>query len=58
MQQSKKPIYQSDLDLNPMTLIPKLDPDKVKLSHHTKNEVSMLKHSKVKPDRQTETQTI
>ena len=40
MQQSKKPIYRSDLDTQ-MTLILKFDLDMVKMSHHTKNEISM-----------------
>ena len=35
------PFYQSDLDHDPMTLILK------KMSHHTKIEVSMSRHSKV-----------
>ena len=54
VQQSKKSVYKSDLDLNPMTLILKFDLDKVKMSHHTKNEVSMLRHSKgiARTDRQ------
>ena len=30
-----------------MTLVLKLDLDLVKMSHHTKNEVSMSRHSKV-----------
>ena len=42
-----------------MTLILKLDLDMVKMYHHTKNEVSMLRHSKViaQTDRQTDTHT-
>ena len=49
-------IYRSDLDL--MTLVLKLDLDMVKY-HHTKNEVSMLRHSKVIActDTQTDTHT-
>ena len=31
-----------DLNLDPMTLILKPDLDMIKMSHHTKNEVSML----------------
>ena len=47
-----------------MTLILKLNLDMVKTSHHTKNEVSMPRHSKViaqtdtQMDRQTGTQTV
>ena len=37
----------SDLDLDPMTLVLKLDLDMVKMYDHTKNEVSMSRHSKV-----------
>ena len=47
IQQFNKPIYQSDLDLGPRTLILKLDLDMVKMFHHTKNEVSRSRHSKV-----------
>ena len=36
-----------DLDLDPMTLILTLDPDIVKMYHHTKDQVSMSTHSKV-----------
>ena len=41
-----------------MTLVLKLDLDMVKISHHTKNEVSMSRHSKViaQTDRQTHRQ--
>ena len=41
-----------------MTLLLKLDLDMVKMYHHTKNEVSMSKHSKVIActDRQTHRQ--
>ena len=54
-----KHFYQSDLDHHPMTLIPKLDLDMVKILYHTKNEVSVSKHSKVigQTDRQTHTHT-
>ena len=42
-----------------MTLVLKLDLDMVKMYHHTKNEVSMSRHSKViaRTDRQTDTHT-
>ena len=40
----KIPHYQSDLDIDPMTLILKLDLHVVKMSHRTKNEVSMSRH--------------
>ena len=45
----------SDLGLDSMTLILKLDLNMVKMYHHTKNEVSMSRHSKViaLTDRQT-----
>ena len=48
--------YKSDLD--PMTLVLKLDLDMVKMYHHTKNEVSLSRHSKVIActDRQTHRQ--
>ena len=36
-----------DFDLNPMTLILKLDLSIVKMHQHTKNEVSMSRGSKV-----------
>ena len=51
--------YKSDLDLDHMTLILKLDLDMVKMYHHTKNQPSMSKHSKIvaRMDRQTHTQT-
>ena len=45
-----------------MTLVLKLDLDMVKMSHHTKNEFSMSRHSKVfactdtQTDRHTDTQ--
>ena len=54
--------YKSDFDLGPMTLVLKLDLDMVKMSHHTKNEFSMSRHSKVfactdtQTDRHTDTQ--
>ena len=49
VQQSKKLLYQSDLglDLDQMTLTLKLDLNMVEMYHHTKNEVSMSRHSKV-----------
>ena len=37
----------NDLDLGSMALVLKLDLDMVKMSHHTKDEVSMSRHSKV-----------
>ena len=42
-----------------MTLVLKLDLDMVKILYHTKNEVSMSKHSNVlaQTDRYTDTQT-
>ena len=40
--------YKSDLDLDPMTMALKLDLDMVKMYHHTKNDVSMSRHSKEK----------
>ena len=51
--------YQNDLDLDPMTLILKLDLDMVKIYHHVKNEVSRSLHSKVRAcaDTQTDRQT-
>ena len=61
VQNSKK--YQffcsHDLDLDPMTLILKLDLDIIKMYLHTKNEVSSSRHSKViaRTDRQTHRQT-
>ena len=39
--------FSYDLDLDPMTLILKLDLDMVKMYLHTKNEVSMSSGSKV-----------
>ena len=39
--------YQSELDLDPVTLTFKLGIDMVKMSHHTKTEVSTARHSKV-----------
>ena len=39
--------YKSDLDLDSMTLVLKIDLNIVKMYHHTKNEVSMSWHSKV-----------
>ena len=51
--------YKSDLDLDPMTLVLKLDLDMARMYPHTKNEVSMSRHSKViaRTDTQTHTQT-
>ena len=51
--------YKSDFDLDPMTLVLKLDLDIVKMYHHTKNEISMSRHSKViaRTDRQTHRHT-
>ena len=52
-----------DHDLDPMTLILKLDLDIMKMYRHTKNKVSRSKHSKVRAqtdthtDRQTDRQT-
>ena len=48
--------YMAAFDV-PMPLILKLDLDMIKMSHHTKNEISMLRHSKViaRTDRQTHT---
>ena len=42
-----------------MTLVLKIDLDMVKMSYHTKNEVSLSRHSKViaPTDTQTNTQT-
>ena len=40
-------IYKNDLDLDLMTLVLNLDLDMVNMSHPTKNEVSMSRHSKV-----------
>ena len=50
--------YCCDLELDPMTLILKLDPDIMKMYCHTKNEVSRSRHSKViaQTDRQTDEQ--
>ena len=39
--------YSFDLDLDPMTLIPKCDLDMVKMYLHTKNEVPSCSGSKV-----------
>ena len=48
--------YQSNLDLDPKTLIFKLDLDMVKIYHHTKNKVSMVKNLEdiARPDRHTD----
>ena len=48
----KTSFYQYDLDLDPMTCILNLKLDMVKMFHHTKDEVSILKHSKLQTDRQ------
>ena len=53
----KSPFYQSDLDLDPMTLILKLDLDMVKMSYFIKNAVSILRHSKVLAQRDTHAHT-
>ena len=46
-------------DLDPMTLILKLDLDMVKMSQHTTIEVSMSRNSKSdSPNGQTDTQTV
>ena len=39
--------HRSDLGLDPITLILKLDLDMVQMYHHTNNEDSMSRHSKV-----------
>ena len=39
--------YHSGLDLDPMTLVIKPDLDMVKMDQHTKNKVSMSRHSEV-----------
>ena len=51
--------YSFDLDLDPMTLILKIDLDMVKMYLHTKNEVPSYSGSKVIAwtDRQTDGQT-
>ena len=48
-----------DLGLSPMTLVLKRDLDIVKMCLHTKNEVSIARHSKViaQTDRQTHSRT-
>ena len=43
----KLSFFSYDLDLDPMTLLLKLDLDKVKKYLHTKNKVSMSRGSKV-----------
>ena len=53
----ESPFDQSDLGLDLMTLILKLDLDMAKMSHHTKNEVSMSRHSKVTAQTHTHTHT-
>ena len=47
----------SDLDLDPMTLVLKLDLEMIMMYYHTKNEVSMSGHSKVIHRTDTQTQT-
>ena len=49
----------SDLDPDPKTLVLKLDLCMVKMYYHTKNKVSMSRHSKViaQTDKHTDTQT-
>ena len=49
-------IIKGELDLDPITLVLKLDLDMVKMYNQTKNEVSMSRHSKVlaQTDSQTE----
>ena len=55
---SKISIFYDDLDLAPMTLIPKLDLDIVKIYHHTKNWSSYVNCLKsYSPKRQTHGQT-
>ena len=60
VQQCEKSILSNE---HPMNLILKLDLDIIKMSHHTKNEVSILRHLKVishtdtQTDRQTDTHT-
>ena len=55
----KNQFYKSDLDLDPMNLVLKLDLDMVKMYHHAKNEVTTSRHSEViaRTDRNTDTQT-
>ena len=48
--------YKSDLDFGPMTLVLKCDLHMVKMSHLTKNEDSMSRHSKVIACTDTQTQ--
>ena len=47
VKQAKKHIYKSDLNLDLMALVLKLDLDIFKVYHHTKNEVSMSRYLKV-----------
>ena len=49
----------NDLDLEPMTLVLKLDLDIVKMFHHTKDKVSVSRYSKViaRTDTQIDTHT-
>ena len=53
----KSQFYKSNLDLDTMTLVLKLDLYMVKIYHNTKNEVSMSRHSKVIPQTDTQTDT-
>ena len=45
----QKSFLPNDLAFDPMTLVLKLDPDMVRIYHHTKNEASMSKHSNIQP---------
>ena len=45
-----------DLDIDPITLVLKLDPDMVKMLHHTKNEVSMSSFKIARTGRHTHRQ--
>ena len=51
--------YQNDLDCDPMTLVLKCDLNMLKIYHHTKNKVSVSRHSKIiaQMGRHTDTQT-
>ena len=56
----KSTFYQRDPNLDPMILTLKFYIDVVKMSNHTKNEVSLSGHSKViaRPDKQTNTDSV
>ena len=56
---SNDQFLKSDLDLYPIALILKFDPDVNRMYHNTKSEVSMLRHSKVidRTHRHTDMQT-